>query len=63
MPCFGAREVSCHRVLRRSTHWPRRQSSAPKERGAESGELDLMDHWYPIQVKQRGAPPSLRVGD
>jgi DNA modification methylase len=28
-------------------------SAAPKKRGAESGELEFMDHWYPIQVKQK----------
>lgn len=27
-------------------------SAAPKKRGAETGELDFMDVWYPIQVKQ-----------
>ncbi len=28
-------------------------SAAPKKRGAAAGELDFMDHWYPIQVKQK----------
>ena len=28
-------------------------SAAPKKRGAESGELEFMDNWYPIQVKQK----------
>lgn len=28
-------------------------SAAPKKRGAASGELDFMDQWYPIQVKQK----------
>jgi site-specific DNA-methyltransferase (adenine-specific) len=28
-------------------------SAAPKKRGAASGELDFMDVWYPIQVKQK----------
>jgi hypothetical protein len=27
-------------------------AAAPKKRGAEAGELDFMDAWYPIQVKQ-----------
>ncbi|MCC7291938.1 MAG: restriction endonuclease [Phycisphaerales bacterium] len=28
-------------------------AAAPKKRGAASGELEFMDHWYPIQVKQK----------
>ncbi|TWT42404.1 DNA adenine methyltransferase YhdJ [Phycisphaerae bacterium RAS1] len=28
-------------------------AAAPKKRGAASGELDFMDQWYPIQVKQK----------
>lgn len=28
-------------------------SAAPKKRGAATGELDFMDQWYPIQVKQK----------
>ncbi|GMU82308.1 MAG: hypothetical protein AMXMBFR47_21790 [Planctomycetota bacterium] len=28
-------------------------SAAPKRRGEATGELQFMDHWYPIQVKQR----------
>lgn len=28
-------------------------SAAPKKRGAAFGELDFMDPWYPIQVKQK----------
>ncbi len=28
-------------------------AAAPKKRGAATGELDFMDHWYPIQVKQK----------
>ena len=28
-------------------------SATPKKRGAASGELDFMDVWYPIQVKQK----------
>lgn len=28
-------------------------SSMPERRGARTGELDFMDIWYPIQVKQR----------
>jgi hypothetical protein len=28
-------------------------SAAPKKRGAPTGELDFMDVWYPIQVKQK----------
>jgi hypothetical protein len=28
-------------------------SAAPKKRGAAAGELDFMDVWYPIQVKQK----------
>ncbi len=27
--------------------------AAPKKRGAATGELEFMDHWYPIQVKQK----------
>src|SRR6185295_19360416 len=27
-------------------------SAAPKKRGKTTGELDFMDDWYPIQVKQ-----------
>ena len=28
-------------------------SATPKKRGAPTGELDFMDVWYPIQVKQK----------
>lgn len=28
-------------------------SATPKRRGVETGEFDFMDHWYPIQVKQK----------
>lgn len=28
-------------------------ASAPARRGAQTGEFDFMDLWYPIQVKQR----------
>ncbi|MCG3132008.1 MAG: hypothetical protein FLDDKLPJ_02818 [Phycisphaerae bacterium] len=28
-------------------------AAAPKKRGAAVGELDFMDRWYPIQVKQK----------
>lgn len=28
-------------------------SAVPKRRGAETGEFDFMDVWYPIQVKQK----------
>lgn len=28
-------------------------AAAPKKRGAGTGELDFMDQWYPIQVKQK----------
>ncbi len=28
-------------------------AAAPKRRGEAAGELDFMDHWYPIQVKQK----------
>lgn len=28
-------------------------AAAPKRRGADTGELEFMDHWYPIQVKQK----------
>ncbi|HLX63150.1 MAG TPA: DNA methyltransferase [Planctomycetota bacterium] len=28
-------------------------SSMPKKRGAETGELEIFDEWYPIQVKQK----------
>jgi len=28
-------------------------SAAPAKRGAPTGELDFMDVWYPIQVKQK----------
>ncbi len=28
-------------------------AAAPRKRGAASGELDFMDQWYPIQVKQK----------
>lgn len=28
-------------------------SAVPKKRGAETGEFDFMDVWYPIQVKQK----------
>ncbi len=28
-------------------------AAAPKKRGAATGELEFMDHWYPIQVKQK----------
>jgi len=28
-------------------------AAAPKKRGAPTGELEFMDVWYPIQVKQK----------
>ncbi len=28
-------------------------AATPKKRGAPTGELEFMDHWYPIQVKQK----------
>src|SRR3990167_4661797 len=28
-------------------------AAAPKKRGAATGEFEFMDHWYPIQVKQK----------
>jgi len=28
-------------------------SALPAKRGAATGELDFMDNWYPIQVKQK----------
>ena len=28
-------------------------SAMPKASGAKAGELDFMDQWYPIQVKQK----------
>jgi hypothetical protein len=28
-------------------------AAAPKKRGAGAGELDFMDVWYPVQVKQK----------
>jgi DNA modification methylase len=28
-------------------------AAAPKKRGAATDELEFMDHWYPIQVKQK----------
>jgi len=28
-------------------------AAAPAKRGAATGELDFMDEWYPIQVKQK----------
>jgi hypothetical protein len=28
-------------------------SATPARRGAHTGEFDFMDHWYPIQVKQK----------
>ena len=28
-------------------------SAVPKKRGASTGELDFLDVWYPIQVKQK----------
>ncbi|MCC7292269.1 MAG: hypothetical protein IT449_09440 [Phycisphaerales bacterium] len=38
-------------------------AAAPKKRGAASGELEFMDHWYPVQVKHKdkvGARTSTR---
>jgi hypothetical protein len=29
------------------------ENAAPAKKGKETGHLDFMDEWYPIQVKQK----------
>ena len=38
-------------------------SAMPKKSGAKAGELDFMDYWYPIQVKQQDKTGSPDIRD